>query len=171
MTIITDRPDRRPDSLPPRSWSAAVSLALELAGDDRVRCRPVRTVARSWELLIATDELEAWVIDWPSRGAISLHDHGKSSGAVVVTTGELTESRVRVRADGQLDLETNRLSTGGVVEIGPGVIHDVQNIGTGRATSVHVYSPRLTSMTYFSIARSSLVADRTVSYATTSSER
>jgi quercetin dioxygenase-like cupin family protein len=171
MTIITDRLARRHNRLPPLPWSESVSLAFELAGDHRVRCRPDRTVARSWERLVTTDEFEAWVIDWPPRGAISLHDHGQSYGAVVVTEGELTESRVHVRTDGQLDLDTTCLSPGGFVEIAPGVVHDVQNIGTGCATSVHVYSPRLTSMTYFSIARGSLVADRTVSYSTASSER
>jgi hypothetical protein len=31
---------------------------------------------REWRLLVRTPRYEAWVIGWPSGGAIELHDHG-----------------------------------------------------------------------------------------------
>jgi predicted metal-dependent enzyme (double-stranded beta helix superfamily) len=168
MTIITDRPGRKP--LRWQQGSALLSHALELSIDDRVLDRAVRSEDRSWELLAATDEFEAWVIDWPPQGAISLHDHGQSFGAVVVVRGELEETRVYFQNFGSIDLETTRLSRGGFLEIAPGVVHDVQNVSTDCARSVHVYSPRLTSMTYFNIARGRLLADQTVSYTSGSPE-
>ena len=50
---------------------------------------------RCWRTIIANDQLEAWVVAWPVGGAIELHDHGNSGGAVVVARGTLTETSVR----------------------------------------------------------------------------
>ena len=50
---------------------------------------------RVWDLMVASPDFEAWVIGWPPGGAIELHDHGESSGAVVVAQGGLLEVVVR----------------------------------------------------------------------------
>lgn len=55
---------------------------------------------RAWVLLAVTDLFEAWVIGWPTGGKIDLHDHGPSSGAIVVASGILTETTVRSAARG-----------------------------------------------------------------------
>lgn len=162
MTILTYRPGR-----PRQRWSVtALSFALEIAASDRVRNRSVDVTRRSWELIDTTGDFEVWLIDWPPRGAINLHDHGDSLGAVVVTCGELIETRVSVRADGRVDTRTARMRAGAFTEIGQGVIHDVENTGARSATSVHVYSPQLTSMTYFRIEHGRLVVDRAETYDT-----
>ncbi len=44
-------------------------------------------VTRTWRTVAATDRYEAFVIAWPAGGAIDLHDHGDSAGAVVVVVG------------------------------------------------------------------------------------
>ncbi len=46
-------------------------------------------------------------------------------------------------------LRHRRLAEGDVVEFGPGHIHDVVNGGERPALSIHVYSPRLHSMTFY----------------------
>lgn len=95
--------------------------------------RPVR--------LLATEAYEVWVIGWTRGQHVRPHDHGRSAAAVLVTEGELTE----------IDLFGNRrrLASGGVLQLVPSVIHDVVNQRDVPATSIHVYSPPLTEMTYY----------------------
>jgi hypothetical protein len=117
---------------------------------------------RSWVLLAATDLFEAWAIGWPPRGSIELHDHGQSLGAVVVADGELVETSMVPGPHGLATLTTTRLETGSHRRFGPHYIHDLGNDGYNEAVSVHVYGPRLTSMTYYAIdATGRLAADRT----------
>ncbi len=119
-------------------------------------------VERCWQTIARTDEFEAMVIAWPVGGNIELHNHGPSSGAVVVVSGQLTESFLTPGA--------GVLSTRTVVEhdgivFGRGHVHDVSNLGPKPAISVHVYSPALTSMTYFDLSGGALVEMRAESYA------
>lgn len=99
---------------------------------DEAERRPVR--------LLATDAYEVWVIGWTTGQGVSLHDHGGSSGVVVVTEGRLTE-RARGRSP-------RRLEPGDISELGPGDVHEVFNAGDELATSIHVYSPPLAAMGY-----------------------
>jgi len=99
---------------------------------DETERRPVR--------LLATDAYEVWVIGWTTGQGVSLHDHGGSSGVVVVTEGRLTE-----RARGGT---TRQLLVGELAELGPDDVHEVFNAADEPATSVHVYSPPLAAMGY-----------------------
>jgi len=105
--------------------------------------------ARAWILLAATDLFEAWAIGWPPGGRIDLHDHGLSRGAVVVAEGVLTEVSVEADHPGPAVMTTRRLRAGDHRQFGPHYVHDVNNYGQADAISVHVYGPRLTSMTYY----------------------
>lgn len=109
---------------------------------------------RCWRSIARTDELEAMVIAWPVGGSIELHDHGPSSGAVVVVSGQLTESYLTPGA-GTLASRTV-VEHDGIV-FGRGHVHDVSNIGPHPAISVHVYAPALTSMTFFDLSGGALV--------------
>lgn len=110
-------------------WRATVRHDPELR-------RPVR--------LLATARYEVWVIGWTSDQHARLHDHGSSTGALVVTAGELTEV---VPHDGAL---VERAIPAGALRTFPvGTVHDVVNRGRQPATSIHVYSPPLTTMTYY----------------------
>lgn len=104
-----------------------------LVQHDPVRRHPVR--------LVATKAYEVWVIGWTRGQHVRPHDHGGSAAAVVVTEGELTE----------LTLAGHQRSflAGTVHRLGPDVVHDVVNRSDVPATSVHVYSPPLRSMTYY----------------------
>jgi hypothetical protein len=108
---------------------------------------------RSWVLLAATDLFEAWAIGWPTGGKIELHDHGRSNGAVVVASGTLTETTVRTTSRGMALIATHHIDTGTSRRFGPGYVHDLVNDGGKEAISVHVYGPRLSTMSYYRLDR------------------
>ena len=107
---------------------------------------------RSWWRLIATDQYDAWLIRWPEGGAVTPHDHGGSAGAFAVVEGTLTE--VVFESDGE---HRYRFGPGDARGVPARAVHDVVNELPGTATSVHVYSPPLASMSYYDRA---LVARR-----------
>lgn len=100
---------------------------------------------RSAVRVVRTECYEAWVLGWLPGHSVELHDHGASDAAFTVVEGDLVE--VTARRDGGLDrLE---LGVGDSRLVPHGRRHDVLNLGGGRATSIHVYSPALTSMTFY----------------------
>ena len=107
--------------------------------------------------LVATDLFEAWVIGWMPGQGVELHDHGDSAGALSVIEGTLVDL---VAIDRRL--RPRSLTAGTTLHLPPGTVHDVVAPGPEPATSIHVYSPPLTSMTFYdgpggAAVRSSLV--------------
>jgi predicted metal-dependent enzyme (double-stranded beta helix superfamily) len=96
--------------------------------------RPVR--------LLATDAYEVWVIGWTAGQGVELHDHGASAGALLVVEGELAE--LALLPDGTL--RRTALRPGSVKELPVGLVHDVVATTAANTTSIHVYSPPLTTM-------------------------
>jgi cysteine dioxygenase type I len=94
--------------------------------------------------------LDIWLISWlPSQGT-QLHDHGGSSGAFAVLTGELNEAVYRhTPASGSLT--EHRRPGGSAIGFGRRYVHDVRNLSDRPAVSVHAYSPPLTSMNFYDI--------------------
>lgn len=93
--------------------------------------------------LLATDEYEAWLLGWLPGHRVDLHDHGRSAAAIVVVSGQLVELR---------PMRSNTIRTLTVAEpvtVPVGEVHDVLNLGEAPATSIHVYSPPLTEMTFY----------------------
>ena len=94
--------------------------------------------------LVVCDLWEAWVVGWTPGQHVEAHDHGDSAGVVVVVEGDLVEV---------LPVGPQRLlrawQPGAVVELPVGVVHDVVGLGPGTSTSIHVYSPPLSAMTYY----------------------
>jgi len=119
---------------------------------------------RTWGLIAASETYEAWVITWPPGGRIELHDHGLSSGAVTVASGELRESTVVQSEGGSAHCETKLVGAGESVTFGAHYVHDFANVGTSSARSVHVYAPRLTAMTYFDLVDGNLVRGDTIRF-------
>ncbi len=104
-----------------------------------------------------TPDFDAWLIAWPSGGRVELHDHGNSTGAVSVISGALVEA-VPWRDDtGRLSLVHHELRAGATLGFGARHVHDVTNESDGHALSLHVYSPALTSMTFYDVAGDQLV--------------
>jgi predicted metal-dependent enzyme (double-stranded beta helix superfamily) len=99
--------------------------------------RPVR--------LIGTERYEVWVIGWTTGQNVRVHDHGDSTGAFVVTEGELTE----VLPSGPGAAVERTLGVGRLRHLALGTVHDVVNRADAPASSIHVYSPPLSTMTYY----------------------
>lgn len=89
--------------------------------------------------LLATESYEAWVVSWADDGLVDVHDHGSSSGAVVVVSGALTllDGRGRKR---------RTLAPGSAVHLPVGTPHDFVAVGSEPSASVHVFSPPLSSL-------------------------
>jgi uncharacterized cupin superfamily protein len=58
---------------------------------------------------------------------------------------------------GRLSLVRHELHAGSTLGFGAGHVHDVTNESDGHALSLHVYSPALTSMTFYAVAGAQLV--------------
>lgn len=116
---------------------------------------------RDWELIATSSNYEAWVIAWPPGGCIEFHDHGHSAGAVLVLEGQLRETIVVKDAAGESHFTTNALDAGQAVSFGTSYVHCLVNVELAPALSVHVYSPRLTSMTHFDVVDGRLAPSRT----------
>jgi predicted metal-dependent enzyme (double-stranded beta helix superfamily) len=117
--------------------AVATELWRPVACHDPGERRPVR--------LLATASYEVWVIGWTIGQHVRPHDHGPSAGALLVVEGELVE--VVPRAGGRAVERV--LEVGLVQHLAVGTVHDVVNRAPAPATSLHVYSPPITSMTYY----------------------
>jgi hypothetical protein len=117
--------------------ATATELWRPVAFHDPGGRRPVR--------LLATDAYEVWVIGWTTGQHVRPHDHGHSAGALLVVEGELVE--VVPRAGGPPAERV--LEAGPVRHLPVGTVHDVVNRAPEPATSLHVYSPPLSAMTYY----------------------
>ncbi len=112
---------------------------------------------RSWRRVAWTSEFDAWLIAWPSGGEIELHDHGPSLGAISVLAGILTESVPWEEEAGRIGLRHTELPAGTTHRLRSGHVHAVTNRSSGYALSVHVYSPALSSMSFFDLDGDRLV--------------
>lgn len=115
-----------------------------------------------WHVRVhADDVVDVWLISWlPSQGT-QLHDHGGSAGAFTVVRGVLTESvwapgvpDAAGRRTGELHDRAHRART--TVAFDSSRVHDVRNLGTEPAVSVHAYSRPLQRMGYYDVTGGSL---------------
>ena len=136
-----------------------VSLVRTLAADPALWRPHVRfTASRHWSRLPSPDGVDVWLLTWLPAQGTDLHDHGSSAAALTVLAGQLDE--VRATPDGALS--RSRLGPGDTHWVAPGVVHDVENVGSTPAVSLHAYSPRLTRMTFWTPTAAGLRAVRTV---------
>ena len=106
---------------------------------------------RYFQRLHLDNDVEVWLICWDLGQDTLLHDHGGSVGAFAVASGQLIEDHGNVPgADtGQLGLRTRRHRAGDAVGFGPTYLHNLVNVGTEPAVSIHAYSPPLTAMNFY----------------------
>lgn len=115
-------------------------LAAELATDRSVAAIPAEPEpgrTRRWALLRRDDEVEAWIIAWPSGTGLGVHDHDGSGAGVHVVAGRLRERYIA--ADGHLAVRW--WEAGGRFDLPGDHVHEVVNVDVGEAVSIHVYSP------------------------------
>jgi hypothetical protein len=101
--------------------------------------------SRRWWRLVATDEFDAWLIDWPPGTGVARHDHDGAAASIRLIRGHLVEARFE--PDGTV--QHHRLSGEGPHDVPAAVTHELGNRGAFVATSVHVYSPPLQSMGFY----------------------
>lgn len=101
-------------------------------------------LSRTSVRLVATEAYEVWLLGWTDGQRVELHDHGGANAAFVVLEGVLDEITL-----GFAGTTTKRLGSGAVGTVAAGAIHDVVNTHPDVATSLHVYSNPLRTMTYY----------------------
>ena len=112
--------------------------------DDRGYTRTVLCRSPRWELV---------AVGWLPGQRSAIHDHGRSSGAVLAVHGALVERRYLHR-DGALSPGGTRwIHEGEVLVEHPGSIHQVENDSRAPAATLHIYLPALTRMSTFDDAR------------------
>jgi Cysteine dioxygenase type I len=147
-------------SVPGLSPRALAAIASGLARTAHLWPGIAGTDRRTWDLMASGTNFEAWVISWPAGGSIDLHDHGPSAGAVTVARGRLYETTL-ITEGGTVSPESRVVESGQSVTFGTDYIHDFVNVGPQPALSVHVYSPRLTAMSYFDLVEGRLELSHT----------
>ncbi len=149
---------------PPSATTVVDHLAL---GEARLTGRQLATIVGRirrqdpwWRPLVRYDfdhrwyvrlhwsrSVEVWLLGWQPGQDTQFHDHGGSSGAFVVTEGTLNERYGSVeRWDGGQGRDHR---PGRACWFGPDYAHNLGNGGTEVATSIHAYSPPLSTMTYY----------------------
>ena len=104
-----------------------------------------RDAQRSYVRLPSHAGCEAWLIVWPPGSRAPLHDHGVASALASVLRGELSEA-LQLGSDPFIQ---RTWRAGVTLEIPEGARHEVWNAGERTAYSLHVYTPRLASMTFY----------------------
>jgi predicted metal-dependent enzyme (double-stranded beta helix superfamily) len=85
------------------------------------------------------------LIHWGPGSGVDAHDHDRSAGAFHVVRGALRECE---HDEHESDGRPVTVSAGGTRAFEAGYVHSVANASASVTTSVHVYSPPLTAMTY-----------------------
>ena len=101
---------------------------------------------RHYRRLHRDDDVEVWLICWDIGQDTLLHDHGGSVGAFTVVSGSLFED---FGAVGRTGLRTRRHAAGDTVSFGADYLHNLVNVGTEPAVSIHAYSPPLSTMNFY----------------------
>jgi predicted metal-dependent enzyme (double-stranded beta helix superfamily) len=120
---------------------AQVEPPVPLGVDDPTTPRSVR--------LLATAYYDVWLITWPDGSGLEPHDHGGARSVLHVVDGQLVEivadhvARARPRA--------RILRQGETVWAGPSIVHDLANRSGADATTLHVYSPPLAEVSFFTL--------------------
>ncbi len=177
MSLQLDRDGRRLTSEP--AWLAAVPGGRDLErGELRRLASRIARSRLSWQGLVRHDprertyvqlhrdaHLDIWLLCWANHQETGLHDHDLSSGAVHVCEGELVEDRIELR-DGLLQRVSEPRAEGTTFDFDASHVHCLRHAeGTPPAVSIHVYSPALWRMGYYSVGENGLLRRVSVSYA------
>lgn len=146
---VSDRPGTELVEIAGSLSGAALDWAGSLAGP-LVEGGGGRTpVERHWERLDGVEGVSAYAIVWPPGSSVGFHDHGGTAGAMAVVRGTLHETIVLCRPGRRFWTRTHAVHAGEHVTFDRSHVHRVANSDEIRALRVHVYGPRLRSMTHF----------------------
>jgi predicted metal-dependent enzyme (double-stranded beta helix superfamily) len=145
---------------PIRFGTDALSWLAQLYGSSCVVPWSERGLAdpteRFCELLELSADFEVWAIHWPGHAMLQLHDHGSASGALWVVEGTLEEAIPDGRTSRRRVIGRSHGTS-----FTSGHLHEVSNPTSDVTTSVHVYSPPIDRMTFFTFPGQRIVPERT----------
>jgi hypothetical protein len=132
---------------------ARVTRALLEDVVERVACRPdlwEPLVAQDptgvhWERVAVPEDVEVFVVTWPTFTDTRLHSHDGAASAFVPVRGVVTE----VRPDERLRLVPRKFVPGVTGVLDGYDVHELQNEHVEVAVSIHAFSPRLRSVTWW----------------------
>jgi LmbE family N-acetylglucosaminyl deacetylase len=134
-----DPPPAAPGPAPALLGEAGLrSVAAELAAG--VLPGPPSLSERSWVKVQDGPDHNAWAIFWPPGSRIEPHGHGDVEGFVRVVSGELVED-----VFDQSGVSSTLLRPSDSRFVSSQCVHQVSNVSSRPAVSVHVYSPPLSS--------------------------
>ena len=142
--LDTDVPDTDVPLLPRLLAAIAIDFASFATG---TRLEEPRVGERTFERVHVAATHDIWLIRWAEGSRTALHDHGGSTGAFYVVNGDLVEHRPNPA--GRSWSLRHELAAGEYRMMNAAHVHAVANESRTTATSVHVYSPPLTTMQHF----------------------
>ena len=153
-------------SVPAPTSTSVVTEALladivERVAAERDRWEPLVRFGdgeRTWARIPVPEDVDVWVISWGTFQRTELHSHGDPTAAFTTVAGVITE----IRPDAHGRLIPRKFPPGLTQVVRPGEIHDVRNEHVKPAVTIHAYSPRLTTMTYYTWQHGRVVEDRVV---------
>jgi Cysteine dioxygenase type I len=145
---------------------ALAALASELGHERRLWEHLVRHEPdqRVFVELYRDVHLDVWLICWQDQQDTGMHDHDLSSGAVYVADGELVEDRLVGGRGGILEESVTRPAST-VFDFDAARVHCMRHPGGAPAVSVHLYSPALWRMGYYSFDEDANLCRTSVTYA------
>jgi Cysteine dioxygenase type I len=108
--------------------------------------------------------LDAWLCCWDRGQDTGFHDHDVSSGAVYVADGELVEDRLVFRNGGISEEHVVR-AAGEAFDFDAARVHCMRHAGGVPAVSIHLYSPALWRMGFYSFDEDGNLCRTSVTYA------
>jgi cysteine dioxygenase len=132
---------------------AEVLEASQLCDETLARLRqpdPSRPYGR--RVLIQSEVLESMLATWTPGDHCAPHDHGGSSGGVLVVRGTALHRRYRV-ADGRLEqVLEERLPQGSVITCGPNILHSMgDGGGEDSLVTLHLYTDPIDHMVVYDL--------------------
>ncbi|TQL67198.1 cysteine dioxygenase type I [Nocardioides albertanoniae] len=110
------------------------------ADDELLAQTQVPESGRDFHLVHRDDEVEVWLIAWAPGTSTGFHDHGSAAAAFTVLEGSLIEHNWFG------GLQIADIGPGDARVHAPGHVHDVRNVGSLPAISLHAYTPHLDAM-------------------------
>jgi hypothetical protein len=125
----------------------ALAIGLTSAAARRPLPKIECAQTRAYRRLVTPPSYEAWLIVWSPSATLELHDHGGSIGALFLAQGELVETYSDLVE--RQRLRDRVVQEGDTLGVPARRVHEVCNLRSSDAVSIHVYSPPLTEMTFF----------------------
>lgn len=137
------------------------TITSHLAGqEDLWRPQVVHDPDTRWRSqLLWSPQVEIWLIGWGTGQGVELHDHGGASGAFSVCEGAL-DVRHGSRLRPQYQMQQRTLHRGDSVTFDGAHVHEVANHSATPATTIHAYSPALTTMDFYDMVAGELLMVR-----------